>query len=176
MKKEDCFYLGSIVKKFSFKGELLIKLDTDQPELYQNLDAIFVDMGPSLVPFMIENLRPHKKGLLRVRFEDVQSEADAEMLLKKGLYLPKSLLPELEEGQFYYHEVIGYEMLDALLGPIGEVTEVDDRSVQALFVVTTEDNSEVLIPLVDEFIKEIDHDLKQVKVELPEGLIDINKS
>ena len=71
MKKDECFYLGKIVKKYSFKGELLAKLDTDEPDLYSNLDAIFVDLRGNMVPFFIERSQLHKSDLLRLKFEDV---------------------------------------------------------------------------------------------------------
>ena len=95
MKKEDCFYLGKIVKKYSFKGELLIKLDTDEPDLYENIDALFVDLRNNLVPFFIESSQLHKSELLRVKFEDVDTEQDADSLLKCALYLPLEFLPKL---------------------------------------------------------------------------------
>jgi 16S rRNA processing protein RimM len=71
MKKEDCFYLGKIVKKYSFKGEVLLKLDTDQPELYEHLDALFLDINNSLIPYFVDKSQLHKSNLLRLKFEDV---------------------------------------------------------------------------------------------------------
>ena len=85
MTKDDCFFLGKIVKKYSFKGELLIKLDTDEPNLYENLDAIFIDLRGNFIPFFVESSQLHKSELLRVKFEDVDTEADAEADRKSGV-------------------------------------------------------------------------------------------
>ena len=82
MRKEDCFYLGKIAKKFSFKGEVLAYLDTDEPELYQNLESVFVEINKSLVPFFIESSSLHKEKFLRIRFEDIQTEEEADEINK----------------------------------------------------------------------------------------------
>ncbi len=71
MQIENCFYLGKIAKKFSFKGELLIFLDTDEPELYENMESVFINFDKNLIPVFIENSSLHKNDLLRVKIEDV---------------------------------------------------------------------------------------------------------
>ncbi|MDG1661738.1 MAG: ribosome maturation factor RimM [Winogradskyella sp.] len=172
MKKEDCFYLGKIVKKYSFKGELLAKLDTDEPELYENLDAIFIDLRGNLVPFFVESSQLHKSDLLRLNFEDVDSEADADALLKCDLYLPLDLLPKLEGNKFYFHEVIGFKITDENFGEVGIIKRVNDSTAQALFEIDR-NSIEILIPMNDEFIVNVDRKNKTVFVNTPEGLIDL---
>lgn len=172
MKKEDCFYLGKIVKKYSFKGELLAKLDTDEPELYDNINAVFVDLRGNLVPFFIESSQLHKSDLLRIKFEDINSEPDANALIKSDLYLPLDLLPKLEGDKFYFHEVIGFTIKDKNFGEVGVIKAINDSTAQALFEIDR-DGVEILIPMNDEFILEIDKKNKVILVNTPEGLIEL---
>lgn len=172
MKKEDCFYLGKIVKKYSFKGEVLAKLDTDQPELYEHLDAIFLELRNNLVPFFVESSQLHKSELLRIKFEDVDEEADADAIMKCGLYLPLDLLPKLEGNKFYFHEVIGFTIEDVNFGKVGTIKAINDSTAQSLFEIDS-NGVEVLIPMNDEFIVKIDRENKTVLVETPEGLIEL---
>ncbi len=172
MKKEDCFYLGKIVKKYSFKGELLAKLDTDEPDLYDNLDAIFIDLRGNLVPFFVVSSQLHKSDLLRLKFEDVDTEADADALMKSELYLPLGLLPKLEGDKFYFHEVIGFKIKDENFGEVGTITGINDSTAQSLFEIDR-DGIEILIPMNDEFITKVDRKNKTIVVNTPEGLIDL---
>ncbi len=172
MRKEDCFYLGKIVKKHSFKGEVVIKLDTDEPELYGNMESVFVDLGGNLVPFFIEKSSLSKSTMLRIKFEDVNSEDEAESILKSGIYLPIDLLPKLEGNKFYYHEVIGFTVVDVNFGIVGKIVNVNDTAAQPLFEIAREEK-EIFIPLIDDFIKKVDRENKEVQVKTPEGLIEL---
>ena len=172
MLKKDCFYLGKIVSKYSFKGEVLIKLDTDEPEEYENLESVFISLGNNLVPFFIKKSSLHKSTLLRVRFEEIINESDADRVMGSEIYLPLTLLPKLSGTKFYFHEIIGFTLLDSVHGDIGIVESVNDTTSQALFEVK-KDGKELLIPINDQIITKVDRELKTIHVTTPEGLVDL---
>ena len=172
MRKEDCFYLGKIAKKFSFNGEVLIYLDTDEPELYQEMESIFVEFNKDLVPFFIENSNLHKGDFLRVKFEDVDNEEQADEIIGSEVYLPLNMLPKLEGNKFYFHEVIGFEIEDQSLGVFGKIVSINDTSAQPLFEVVN-GNVEILVPMIDQFLVKIDRENKKVIMDLPEGLVEM---
>ncbi len=170
MQKEECFYLGKIVSKYSFKGEILVKLDTDDPELYQNLESVFVSLGNNLVPFFIDRCRLHKSDLLRIDFEEVKTESDADRIMGSALYLPLHMLPKLTGDKFYFHEVIGFTIVDAVHGNIGTIQSVNDTTAQALFEVQKGDK-QLLIPITDQIITKVDRENNTISVATPEGLV-----
>ena len=172
MQKEDCFYLGKVVSKYSFKGEVLVKIDTDEPEIYENMESVFVSIGNNLVPFFIDRCRLHKSTLLRIDFEEVKDEASADRIMGALLYLPLTMLPKLSGNKFYFHEVIGFTLLDKVHGDIGLIKAVNDSSSQVLFEAKKGDK-ELLIPVTDEIITKVDREAKTIYVTTPEGLVDL---
>ncbi|WP_411029803.1 ribosome maturation factor RimM [Spongiimicrobium sp. 3-5] len=172
MQKSACFYLGKVVSKYSYKGEVLVKLDTDEPELYENMESVFVSLGNNLVPFFIERCSLHKSSLLRIRFEEVANEADADKIMGAKLYLPLDFLPKLEGNKFYFHEIIGFNLQDSVHGDIGIVKSVNDTTNQALFEVEKGDK-QLLIPINDDIITKVDRENKTIYVTTPEGLVDL---
>jgi 16S rRNA processing protein RimM len=175
MTKEECFYLGKVTKLHSFKGELEIFLDVDQPEAYHDLDMFYVEMNQKqslLVPHFVESLQPKRNNHCRVKIEDIDSEELATTLVNKAIYLPLDELPELGKDQFYYHEIIGFEVEDDEFGKIGSVTSVADQGVNHMLVVER-DEKEILIPINDAFFRGIDKNKKEIYITTPEGFFDL---
>ena len=172
MQKQDCFYLGNVVGKFSFKGELLVKVDSDNPEDYTELESVFVELTTGLVPFFIKKCQLHKSELLRIDFEEISNYQEADALIKKKLYLPLYLLPPLEGNKFYYHEIIGFTV-STKAKEIGLITAVLEQGPQALFQVEATDKKIHLIPIHDDFILEVDRKKNLIQVQLPEGLLEL---
>ncbi len=172
MRKEDCFYLGKVVSKYSFKGELLVKLDTDEPDIYENMESVFVSIGNNLIPFFIDRCRLHKSALLRIDFEEVKDEPTADKMIGAELYLPLDMLPPLSGDKFYFHEVIGFTLMDEVHGNIGIIKAVNDSASQELFE-AEKDGKELLIPITDDIITKVDRQNKQIHVKTPEGLVEL---
>ena len=172
MKLDDFYYLGKITKKFSFRGEVIIFLDTDSPQFYYNIKKLFIKLNNVLTPFDISSVKPNKSNRIRVKINGIDNENDTEKLINKEIYFPKESLPKTDENSFYYHEIIGYTILDQDGKKVGDITGVNDQSPQHLFQINAS-GKKTLIPINDNLIIKVDKKNKTIKMELPDGILDL---
>lgn len=170
MLQKDCYQLGKITKPFGFKGQVIFFLDVDTPEDYATLDSVFVEVKGVLIPYFIKEISINGNKAT-VTFEDL-SPAEAQALVGCNLYLPLDLLPKLTGNKFYYHEIIGWNVVDSEKGDIGTIKSVIDFPAQPLFQIFKND-TEILIPIIDPVINKVDRDKKTIFITAPNGLIDL---
>jgi 16S rRNA processing protein RimM len=170
METKDCYCLGRITKPWGVKGQLMLFLDVDTPEDYLGLDSAFVDVKGKLLPyfFHIDQLNGNKAV---ATFEDITAE-QAAALVGHELYLPLDLLPKLTGNQFYFHEVVGFRVVDSRHGDIGSIAKVIEYPAQPLFQIM-KNGVEVLIPVIDEVIEKVDRENKTIFITAPNGLIEL---
>lgn len=171
MAKQEYFELGALAKPHGIKGALHAFLDVDDPYEYDELTSVFVQEGQELVPYFIDDIQI-KPNLNLIFFEGIDSVDKAKELVGKKLFLPMSFLPKLKDNQYYYHEIIGYQVEDQSLGLLGIVKEVVSLGAQDVVVMIYQ-NREVLIPLTEEIIPKVDKKEKVIQTILPEGLLEI---
>lgn len=173
MTKDECYYLGRVTKPFGFKGEMVLFLDVDSPDDYATLDSVFVEMKNGLVPYFIKSLRINGNKAVAM-FEDLTAE-QAAALAGHDMYLPLDLLPKLTGNQFYFHEVKGFRVVDDQYGDIGVIESIIEYPAQPLFQIMN-GTTEILIPVIDQVIKEVDRDNKTIYISAPNGLINLYMS
>ena len=168
---KDYFYLGKITKAHGYEGKLIAFLDVDDPETYSQLEMIFINVKGQLIPYFIEN-SSLKNNKLIMKLQDVDDAGASASLINNELYLPLSKLPKLSGNKFYFHEVIGFQLIDKDFGTLGPIADILDYPNQAVIQVFYE-GKEVLIPLSGEVIREVDRKNKTIRVKSPEGLLDV---
>ncbi len=172
MNKADCFHLGYVAKLHGFKGEVSLFLDVTNPEDYETLDAVFIEIIGQLSPFFVESFKLKNKGFAAVKFEGVNTENDARIILRKNLFLPAQILPKLTGTQFYDHEVVGFTVVDVNYGVVGKLESIIDLQVNPLIQIMN-GTKEVLIPLMDGVVTELDRKKKTMTIQAPAGLIEL---
>ena len=170
MDKKDCFYLGRVTKPWGTKGQMALFLDVDTPDDYAGLDSAFVEVKGSLVPyfFHVDQLGGNRAI---VTFDDLDAD-QAAALAGHDLYLPLDLLPKLDGNRFYFHEVVGFRVVDSNYGDIGTLDQVVEYPAQPLFSIS-KNGTEILVPVIDQVIDRVDRDTRTLYITAPNGLIDL---
>ncbi|MDR2205029.1 MAG: ribosome maturation factor RimM [Flavobacteriaceae bacterium] len=171
MNKSDYYFLGKIIRKHGFSGNVILKLDTDQPEIYGKLESVFLEINGLLVPFFIEKSARSKQDSLIISFKN-STDALVEQSLNKNAYLPLSTLPKLSGKQFYYHEVIDFQLFDEKNNLCGTIISINDQTPQHYFILDL-GGKEIVIPIIKDWILEVNREEKFIKMQLPEGLLEV---
>ena len=165
---DDCYQLGYIQKTHGLKGSVIVSIDADYPEDYENLESVLLNQNGSLVPFFISDIAIRKQGA-QIAFEDVDTIEQAAQFIGTEIWLPLESLPKLGDGQYYFHDLIGFNFYDGNIC-IGKVTQVYQMSNTNLLAVDHE-GIEVLVPMQDEIMGEVDSAQQKIVGNLPDGLL-----
>jgi 16S rRNA processing protein RimM len=159
-----------VVKTHGLQGELVFFLDVDEPSVYKDLESVFIEINGKLVPFFIQSIQLQGDRAL-VSIEEINDMDAASDLVGKDLYLPLKSLPKLAEGQYYYHELTGFEVYDGdqLLGTVSGIFEIPNNHLLGV----DHKGKEVLIPFDDKIIIEVNLEERKVLTQLPEGLLEV---
>jgi 16S rRNA processing protein RimM len=170
--QSELYPIGHVQKTHGIKGELSIFLTSDFDSL--DFEYFVFEMDGILVPFFIKEWRFKTAETALIKFERVEDEIAGKDFVGKTIYIPKESMPASDNDVIDIQFYTGYRMIDIALGEIGEIKTVDDTTENVLFEVMHKDGL-ILIPAVDDWIVEIDDTNKVIKVELPEGLLNINE-
>ena len=150
---------------FSFKGELIFYSEL-KSAFVENIESLFVNFNESYVPFQIIKVKSHKKNNYRTQLKDVNSESEARRLLKKDIYIEK-----IENSDNSDYIVDNFKVYNNKKY-VGVVISTINKTGQSIMEVKMSDKV-VLIPLVDQFVVEINDEELKIDMDLPEGLLDI---
>lgn len=166
------FNIGKIINTHGIRGEVKVLRISDFEERFNVGEVVYLEKNKNdLVELTINGHRMHK-GYDLLRFEGYDNVNDVEQF--KGFYLKISedQLTELEEGEYYYHEIIGCDVHTIDKTYIGKIKEILSPGANDVWVVKPEKGKDVLIPYIEEVVKSVDIDEKMVIIEPMEGLLD----
>lgn len=171
MDLSNYFQLGKIIRSHGVKGDLVIFLDVDDPSAYKKLKSVFYKEADELKELQITSIRINAQ-LATVHCTGIEDRNTSNLYIKKEVLLPIDKLPKLKDDRFYFHEIIGFRLMDKNLGDLGPISNVYEMPQHPILAIIYKER-EVLIPAVKDFIIEVDRNNQVIKMELPDGLIDV---
>lgn len=169
IRKEEVFKIGVINKPHGIKGKVSLTFTDD---IFDRVDCdyLVLMMDGILVPFFIEEYRFRSDDVVLMKFEGIDTAEKARMLTNVQVFFPKKYMEEQDEITSW-NFFVGFKVDDVRHGDLGTVTDVDDTTLNVLFVIEKE-GEELLLPAHEEFIVGVDRHNRILTVDIPEGLLD----
>jgi 16S rRNA processing protein RimM len=156
--------VGFLRRPHGLVGEIIMDVQTDFPERIRAGRLFFV--GEDHRPMRIRHKRMMDQAML-IHFEGIENPESAASLRNNTVYTKTDSLPELPEGEYYHHQLYGLKVIDEAGQEIGMLTEIIETGATDVYVATSADGKEILLPALQSVILEINLDKHEMKVKLP---------
>ena len=160
--------VGFLRRAHGVQGEIIMDLHTDFPERFRSERKLFV--GEEHKVRTIESVRSHAKGLL-IKFKGIETPEETARFRNQWVYIKATDAPPLPEGQFYQHQLFGFQVVDENENLLGELVEIIETGANDVYVVKNESGKEILLPAIPSVILDLDPARRLMRVHLLEGLI-----
>lgn len=165
--------VGKIVKAHGVHGRLRVAYYNEDKTNFFSYHKVWLKSGDDrLQSYQIKDARVHRQYIL-VQFEGTESLDQAEPLVGATVLVERTALPTLEEGEYYWIDLLGMEVITTAGDRLGEVSQVIPTGGTDVFVVRR-DEGEILIPAHEEIIRQVDVASRRMIVSLREDLVDDN--
>lgn len=166
--------VGRILRSHDKSGEVKLRLFGFEGIDLARVERIFIGREGDAKEFVVESARPCGRDFI-LKLAGVDSLPQADRLADSDVWIAESALPSLETGGFYVFELVGCRVIDPAGDEVGTVSDVILVGAGSLLAVDR-GGREVLIPFHESFCKEVNLSAKEIRVDLPEGLLDLNES
>lgn len=162
--------VGKIVNTHSLKGEVKVISSTDfEEERFKKGSKLLITRGNQLIrEVVVQSYRNHKNFLL-VKFEGIDSVEEAEKLKNLQIKIDSDEVGELEENEFYFHQIIGCEVFDENDKNLGEIIDILTPGANDVWVIKGENGKEILIPYIEDVVKKSILQVKKLILRLWKG-------
>ena len=165
----DKLEIGKIVNTHGLKGEVKIVTWTDYPEVFEDIPFVYAKKKKEEVKLTLKNIKYQKNNII-AKFLEIESIEEAETFKNCVLKADRDVLPPLEEGVYYIADLIGCEVFDDKGDRLGEISDVFNTGASDIYAVKRHEMKDLLIPVTNETVLNVDIENKRVDVKLIEGL------
>lgn len=162
--------IGQIVNTFGIKGMVKVKPFTDNIERFNNLEKIYIKNKSGQTEYKIQEVKYHKNMVL-IKFEGIENPEQADLLRNSYLIVDRETEEPLEPGRYYIVDMIGLDVFTDDNEYLGKLEDIYNTGSNDIYVVKNELGKQVLLPAIEDVIKNIDRDNKKVIVHLIPGLV-----
>ena len=162
--------IGQIVNTFGIKGMVKVKPFTDNIERFNNLEKIYIKNKSGQTEYKIQEVKYHKNMVL-IKFEGIENPEQADLLRNSYLIVDRETEEPLEPGRYYIVDMIGLDVFTDDNEYLGKLEDIYNTGSSDIYVVKNELGKQVLLPAIEDVIKNIDMDNKKVIVHLIPGLV-----